>query len=374
MLSTRYDPTGHIAETGVGLREQVRIWGRLDKSHTTRDLIEKLKASSQWRLRPGTQSTSSVRSTLMDTDFLDVERAAGLRRHLTDVAVVRGSGPARPRITIRNGSALHFDLVAGIESPSAEVTSEHIEELIQDFRGQVLDLGLEPVGAAVRYAELAVVATVSDSKGRELARCGETPCLYLYDGVVPVLISRDTGCPGVDNPIDEFYLHSVACMGAQDVLANVRDTVPNAVSALADLGSLDRRADDRLTFSEALEGTHRLASLRRDLVRNEARKRILVDFRRTSLGGAATSPRHAGLYSYLDRHFDDYYLGPLETALGAMREGVDEIGEHSTTILELASLSYDIKIQEKLKTMQWMSLGLAIASLAVAVAAIMTAL
>jgi hypothetical protein len=72
--------------------------------------------------------------------------------------------------------------------------------------------------------------------------------------------------------------------------------------------------------------------------------------------------------------FCDYYLGPLKTALGAMREGVDEIGEHSTTMLELASLSYDIRIQEKLKTMQWLSLGLAIASLMVAVAAILTAL
>ncbi|MGI5191105.1 hypothetical protein ACQEVI_23395 [Promicromonospora sp. CA-289599] len=355
------------------MREQFRMWGRLDKTHTIQNVIDQLKSSRQWNLRLGAQAYQSTRSTLMDTDFLDVERAAGLRRHLTDVAVVRGSGRGRPRITIRNGASLHFQLIAGVETPSADVTAEHIEQLAQTFRGQMVDLGLEPVGAAVRYAPPAVVVA-DDSKIGELARCGAGPCLYLYDGVVPVLINRDDGCPVGDNPMDEFYLHSVACMGAQDVLTSVRDTVPEAVSALADLGSLDRSTDDRLTFAEALEGTHRLASLRRDLVRNEARKRILVDFRRTSVGGTRSSPHHERLYSYLDRHFDDYYLGPLETALGAMREGVDEIGEHSTTMLELASLSYDIRIQEKLKTMQWLSLGLAIASLMVAVAAILTAL
>lgn len=353
------------------MRVQLRLWGALPDQGLNH-VVDLAISSGQWSTEDQRPSLPSI-SRLLRADFRSIEESISLRRSLEDIVVLRSVATAfRERIVVRDGVALHFDLVSDLQV-DPPLNSARLDKILAQSRDHLAAIHLQASAAALRFeVGQAGLIDISDET-QTLGEVDGEACLTLVDSVsLPTLIYLESlGCPIEGDPIDDWYMHTVSCLAARDLLHIARGAVSSTSVELSEIGSIARADENSLTLNTALEASHRVSALRSELAVRQLQRELIADFRRVCIDSGDDGGHHAKLHRTLDRRHTIYYADPVDIALRAVASSVDQIGERSKALLELANLSYNVDIQDRLTRMQQVSIVIALASLVVAIVAIL---
>jgi hypothetical protein len=325
-----------------------------------------------------------TQSKLQSLETADIPLAITIRQEIIDIATLTAKavtpGHVRTRLVIRDGLALHFDLYSSGSVQWSTLDSDLIR-LLNNAASELADLNLRPNYGAVtveadsglKPAEFPVnnLGAISAIATKSVA----PSCLTIFDAGVPSLLYLDScGCQSATDAIDMWYMHVISCIAARGLLVSVRHAVRDSASELNKHSSPEVSMKLKRDLSIALASQVALDDLRRRTNILTAQASAVTDFRALRMHQANETDPHSELIHHLDREFDVYFGESLSVALNSLRTTSQEVADRSSGFLDLSNMAYNVRLQESLKLLQWLSVVIAAVSLVAAIAAIIIAL